>query len=97
MKNISKYLDRFVKNSFENSSKNFSFISVPNFEAVGRYKKPIIEPVLVMTLVLSYKLIDNGTQMKTHIQHFVITLLNVSNIRPYFSVHRLMLLTTKTH
>ena len=36
-------------------------ISVPNVEAVGLCSKPEIEPVLVMTLVLSQKLIDNRT------------------------------------
>ena len=47
------------KNIFEDSSKTLSNISVPNFEAVGHCSKPIIEPALVMTLVLSHKLIDN--------------------------------------
>ena len=66
-KTFEKNLDWFLKKYFWDSLKTFSKISVPNFEAVCRCWKPVIEPVLVMTLVFSHK-------MKTDIQHFDITL-----------------------
>ena len=56
-----KNLDRFVKKLFRGLLKTFSSISVPNFEAVGLCVKRVIEPILLMILVLSYELIDNGT------------------------------------
>ena len=59
-KNIFKKIQiDFCENRFEDSSETLSGISVPHLEAVGHCLKSVIEHILVITLVLSYKLMDN--------------------------------------
>ena len=64
---IWKNLDWFLK-KISRLLKSVSSVSVPNFKAVGRCKKPEIEPVLVMAIVLSHKHIDNG---RGHMWNFI--------------------------
>ena len=57
----SKSICEKISSRTQTHPKTLSRITILNVEAVGLCSKPEIEPVLVMTLVLSHKLTDNRT------------------------------------